>query len=293
MKSLFMALTAVVFSAGMVFEAEAKRLGGGGNFGAQRSATPAPKQATPPSQQQTAPAATAPAAAAKPAAAPAGNRWLGPLAGLAAGLGLGWLFAQGGFGGVIGTLLLALLAGVVIMMLLRVFARPRAQGATAAGPTGMQYSSLEPHGTDAPRPAPLAFGGSTPATSAPGVSVPADFDVESFLKHAKRNFLMLQKANDDADLGAIRDFTTDELHEQLLRSLNDRKGAQQTEVSGLEAELVEVTTEGAFHWAGVRFSGRISEQAGAAAESFQEIWNLRKPASGPGGWLLAGIQQVS
>ena len=29
-----------------------------------------------------------------------------------------------------------------------------------------------------------------------------------------------------------------------------------------------------------------------AAEAFEEIWNLAKPVSGSGGWILAGIQQA-
>src|SRR5262245_13222594 len=75
-------------------DAQAARLGGGRSLGAQRQMTAPARQATPPAQQQ------------QPAAAPQqqGNRWLGPLAGLAAGLGLGWLFAQGGFGSVLGVI---------------------------------------------------------------------------------------------------------------------------------------------------------------------------------------------
>src|SRR5580765_4212332 len=77
--------------------ADARRMGGGGNFGAQRSVTPqraapAPttpagntaSQSSPPASQ---PAAPASAAAPKaPAAAPSGmSRWLGPIAGIEIG----------------------------------------------------------------------------------------------------------------------------------------------------------------------------------------------------------------
>jgi predicted lipid-binding transport protein (Tim44 family) len=37
----------------------------------------------------------------------------------------------------------------------------------------------------------------------------------------------------------------------------------------------------------------ISEEAGAPAAPFAEVWNLSKPVSGDGGWALAGIQQLS
>ena len=44
--------------------------------------------------------------------------------------------------------------------------------------------------------------------------------------------------------------------------------------------------------ASVRFYGVIREAVGAPAQSFDEIWNLTKPVSGSGGWVLAGIQQT-
>ncbi len=67
--------------------AEAKRFGGGSSIGKQRTMTPQ----APPKAPAAAPAPTAaPAPVAPPA--PTGNRWLGPLAGLAIGAGLGALF---------------------------------------------------------------------------------------------------------------------------------------------------------------------------------------------------------
>jgi predicted lipid-binding transport protein (Tim44 family) len=60
----------------------------------------------------------------------------------------------------------------------------------------------------------------------------------------------------------------------------------------LDASLIEVVTEGRLHWASVRFSGAIREDAGATATPFEEIWHLQKPMDGSSGWLLAGIQQV-
>lgn len=73
-------------------DAQAKRLGTGRSLGAQRQVTPPPAPAAP----SAAPSAVAPAPAmqgrpATPAAT--GSRWLGPLAGLAAGIGLAALFS--------------------------------------------------------------------------------------------------------------------------------------------------------------------------------------------------------
>src|SRR6266540_3655601 len=102
MRELTVSLFVLVLGAGLLSDdAEAARLGGGRSLGAQRQITTPPKQAAPPTQQ--------------PAPQPSGgSRWLAPLAGLAAGLGLGWLFAQGGFAEVVGALLMALLAAAAV-----------------------------------------------------------------------------------------------------------------------------------------------------------------------------------
>jgi predicted lipid-binding transport protein (Tim44 family) len=120
-------------------------------------------------------------------------------------------------------------------------------------------------------------------------NVPAGFDASSFLRAAKLNFLKLQAANDAGRLEEIREFTTEELYEALK---NEAHGREETEVTGLDADLLELVTEGKEHWASVRFSGTVREAPGAAPETFAEIWNLVKPADGSSGWLLAGIQQM-
>src|SRR5258706_14069612 len=140
MKKLTASLFMLVFGAGlMAQDVQAARLGGGRSLGAQRQITAPPKQATPPAQQQ------------QPAAAPQSGpgRWFGPLAGLAAGLGLGWLFAQGGFGPAIGTLLMVLLAVAVVFALMRLLSNPRPQRSQ------LQYAGLGSETVDAPPPSQL------------------------------------------------------------------------------------------------------------------------------------------
>ena len=280
MKRALAALFALVLAAGlMTSNAEAARLGGGRSMGIQRMA-PIQRRATPPA---TAPQQAQPAA---PATQQPGNRWFGPLAGLAAGLGLGWLLGNGGLGGFGGVLMMALLAVVVIMLLSRLFGPKRAPGRP------IQYANLA--GNDNPA---SALHETTPGTSASPApayepKVPAGFDVETFLKHAKRNFLQLQEANDRADAQELREVTTPQMYEQLKGDVAARGARQQqTEVVALNAELLEVATEGDTHWASVRFSGSVREAPSAAPESFDEVWNLQKPANGQTGWLLAGIQQ--
>src|SRR5712692_3749827 len=149
---------------------EAARLGGGRSLGAQRQITAPPKQATPPAQQ--------------PASPPSGARsWLAPLAGLAAGLGLGWLFAQGGFAEVAGALLMALLAGAAVFAFMRILPKQQAPqtrysglgGETVAAPPPSQHRGNAGEGAE--------------YRSRVVASIPAGFDVERFLNEAKRNFV--------------------------------------------------------------------------------------------------------
>jgi predicted lipid-binding transport protein (Tim44 family) len=285
--SLFLALMALGFSAG---EADAARLGGGKSVGMQRQAV-APKSATP--AQQATPAPVKPAPAAAPAPAPKRN-WLGPIAGLAAGLGIAALLSHFGMGeGVANFLMIALLvmAAVVVFKLLFRRKAPEMQPATAS------YESLQnagaPHQDVAPLMPASATESSTVATP-PSQRIPADFDTEGFLRVAKLNFVRLQAANDTRNLDDLRDFTGPELFAEIKLQIDERGNTtQQTDVVTLNAELLEVASEGHRHLASVHFSGMIRETAGAAAAPFDEVWNLSKPADGRTGWVIAGIQQVN
>jgi predicted lipid-binding transport protein (Tim44 family) len=247
-------------------EAEARRFGGGRSIGTQRNVTAPPAQ-TParqaaPAQQQN-PAQAAPATT--------GSRWAPILGGLALGGILGYLF---GGSGLLGFLLLALLATAAVVGV-RALMRSRAESPRPVQLAGMREAVSVPMNNQLP--------------AASKTNVPAGFDASGFLRAAKLNFLKLQAANDAGRLEEIREFTTDELYEELKR---DFHAVQQTEVAGLDAELLELATEGDKHWASVRFSGTVREAPGAAPETFAEIWNLVKPADGSSGWLLAGIQQM-
>jgi predicted lipid-binding transport protein (Tim44 family) len=148
-------------------------------------------------------------------------------------------------------------------------------------------------GSDFDRSSPLAAHGAGALPAAKAAAVPAGFDVAGFLKAAKQNFIRLQDANDRGDLDALREMTTKELFATLAADVAGRGASPQlTDVKALEAELLEVLTEGEHHRASLHFRGLIRETADTPAESFEEIWNLEKPVSGDTGWLLAGIQQL-
>lgn len=295
MKKTLMAVFALVLAIGLsVGTAEAARIGAGKSVGMQRQSV-AQKPAAAPQVTPSAPAAPAGA----PAAPPKRN-WMGPLAGLAAGVGIAALLSSmgmGGLGGAMGgaignILMIALLAGAAFFVY-RLFARRKASAAQAAGP--MQFAGLGNLAPMAPpaEPTPL-FGSAAPAVTPMVQRVPEGFDSASFLRVAKLNFIRLQAANDAKNLDDMREFVGPEMYAEIKMGMDERGNApQQTDVVTLNAELLEVTTEANRHIASVRFSGMIREVAGAAAAPFDEIWNLSKPAEGSQGWVISGIQQLS
>ena len=289
MKQLISISIAAFLALGLIAQdADAARLGGGRSVGTQRSSVTPSKttQQTPPSQAAAPAAAPAPAAAAKPA----GNRWLGPIAGLAAGLGLGWLLGQGGMGGLggmLGSVLMMALLGFAVFFVIRLLTQRKTEG-------NLQYAGAGNEPVSALPPAQGSGTGAAPAFRAqPQPNIPAGFDTEGFVRQAKLNFIKLQAVHDSGKLGELREFTTDAMFESIKQDLLQHGAVgQQTDVVTLDAELLEALTEGETHWASVRFSGMIRESANAQPEAFQEIWNLAKPVSGATGWVLAGIQQI-
>ena len=295
-------LTLFTFSL-MAFDAEARRMGGGKSFGKQRESLNLNKQQAAPKPQQPGQSATGAVGAAGAAGAAAGgSKWLGPLAGLAAGGLLAALFMGGAFDGINFMdilVLIALAAGIFfVIRMLR-----RSAGGQASRP--MQYSSAGAGGAAgsvlSPKPempassSPIGAAAASGAASGDTFEVPADFDVDAFLMHAKRSFIALQAANDKGDLEEIRAYTTPELFAELNKQIQEEGPvAQQTEVVFVEASLVDMTTEGNQAIASVRFSGQLRDAPDAQAESFDEIWHVQKDLDDShAAWLLAGIQQVS
>ncbi|MDH4217009.1 MAG: Tim44-like domain-containing protein [Gallionella sp.] len=262
--------------------AEAGRLGGGGSFGKQRTMTPQPAPKAP---------AAAPAPGAAPAAAPAGNKWLGPLAGLALGAGLFALLSSAGLDGALGGILMAILAGVAVMFLISLFRKKQPQPAMQYAGAGAPYNAPQPvqhpmHGGN---------GNATvvSATTSQG-NVPADFPVEAFLRSAKTSFIRLQAANDRKDMNDIREYTTPEMFAEIAMQIQERANTpQKTDVFAINGDLLQVVNEGDLAFASVRFTGQLSENNGAA-ENVDEIWHVQKSLSDPKSvWLLAGIQQTT
>jgi predicted lipid-binding transport protein (Tim44 family) len=331
---LIAALLLAVVATTAPTSAEAKRLGAGKPAGMQRNmparTSPDAAPAKPAAPQQAEPAAAPATPAAPPAAAPKRN-WMGPLAGLAAGLGIGALlshFGMGGLGGGFGSILMMLLllggGAFLVMFLLRRFG-PGAQGASrtpamaGAGVSGMNTQVAWPQATPrepvlerqalAAPPQPVSSSTSvTPITPITPIEplvpptasevtrafVPAAFDAEGFTRTAKMIFIRLQAANDTADLDDLRRFTTPELFASIRLDIQDRGDKPQTtDVVKVDAEVLDVVNEADRQVVSVRFHGQVIEEKGAAPSAFNEVWHLVKPHDDSHAWAIAGIEPLN
>lgn len=292
MKNFAMLAAALVLGFTLqINDAEAKRIGGGGSYGMQRQSV------APSNTHQAAQAprqATAPAPANQPTAAPQAQpkrSWMGPLAGLAAGIGLAALASHFGFGAELANFMMMALLAMVVVGVIGFFMRKKA---AAQGNQSMQYAGAgAPFGGNAPQREFTSAGGSAAPAEASTGNIPADFDAEGFVRNAKVNFIRLQAANDAGNLDDIREFTAPEMFAEIKMGIDERKGAKQTtDVVQLNAEVLDVTEEANRYIVSVHFNGLIREEDGAAAQPFAEVWHMTKPRDGSRGWVLAGIQQV-
>ena len=279
-------------------DVEARRLGGGASSGMRRTApAAAPKppaqapQAAPTPAQNATP--TAPAAVPPAAATPPKRSWMGPLAGLAAGLGLAALASHLGFGAglanLMSILLVVLLGAVLLGFVMKYLASRRTPA--AQGLQGMQFANAGfgyGQGSGSSVPAEVA------AAPQAALGAPAGFDSAAFETIAKRVFIRLQAANDAGDIDDLRRFTTAEMFAVARQELLDRGAqTQQTDVLQLQAVVIEQTEEAAQQVVSVRFSGLLREEANAPAAPFDEVWHLVRPLDGSREWAIAGIQQTS
>jgi predicted lipid-binding transport protein (Tim44 family) len=318
LKTLLVAVSVAIAGLTLVapMDAEAKRLGGGKPAGMQRQAPAKAPEATPATPAN--PAAAQAARPATPAAAPATppkRNWMGPLAGLAAGLGLAALFSHFGLGeGMSNILMMVLLAGVAFFAIRWIMGRmaggargmggPQLAGAGAGAGAGASGNvSPAPFGQvnrqeptmqrDAFTPAavaPASAGAAGAALAAAPLTLPGGMEAAEFERIAKQVFIRLQAANDAGNAEDLRRFTTPELFASLKADLLERgQATQKTDVVQLDAKLIDTAEENGQHIATVRFQGLIREAADAGAEPFDESWHLVRPVAGGGDWAIAGI----
>ena len=314
--STMIAVTALSF----VADAFARPVGGGRSFGRQSSSVsrmraPAPAPAPAPYQQPGYQRQTPPPMA--PAQVPQRrpSMWKGVLGGALLGLGLGALFSHFGIGGAmasaLSSILMVLLLVFAVMFVVRMFRRKTT-------PSNTQFSGFNQNPVPATATPEIGSGlnqgwqPNTPNNYAGGYSqptsnvslnkqagheqwgVPAGFDTEAFLRHAKASFIRMQAAWDRGDTADLREFTAPEVFAELQLQIQERGGQQDyTEVVSIDAQLLGIETTERDYLASVQFNGMIRNAPGAQAEPYVEVWNLAKPLNGNGGWVLAGIQQIT
>jgi predicted lipid-binding transport protein (Tim44 family) len=240
---------------------------------------------------------------------------MGPVAGLAAGLGLAALASYMGFGEELANMMLIMLMVIVGFIVVRLIMsrmrgpQPAAAGAGAGsdatgnnfrmGPNddASQYNRAPYGQTDN-----QGFGASANNWGQPmpnmasSVPQPSQAEIEQFLDVAKGQFTSLQKLWDSGDLNQIKGFCTEAMAAELAAQLSERQGGNHTSVVSLQADWLGLDhtqdDEGhAVEEVQILFHGLIRESAEAAADPFNEVWTLHKRRDGSSGWLLAGITQ--
>jgi predicted lipid-binding transport protein (Tim44 family) len=321
MKKFLASMLIAVATLSTVADAFARPVGGGRSFGRQSSSVsrmraPAPAPAPAPYRQ---PSYQQPQYQ-RPMPAPVQPRrpsmWKGVLGGALLGLGLGALFSHMGIGGAaagaLSSILMLVLLALAVMFIVRMFRRK-------ATPANASFSGFNQNpmpasatpdigsglnggyqgngaGFQPSYPASPVLDKAAPGTSAPHQQwgVPAGFDTEAFLRHAKSSFIRMQAAWDRGDVADLREFTAPEVYGELSMQIQERNGQQDfTEVVNIEAQLLGIETTERDYLASVQFDGMIRNAPGAAPEPYLEVWNLSKPLNGTGGWVLAGIQQIT
>ncbi|MCQ4348036.1 TIM44-like domain-containing protein [Pseudomonas stutzeri] len=274
----------------------AKRFGGG------KSAGSAPMHQTQPRQtQQAAPAPSAPTAGAAGAAAaakPSGaSRWLGPLAGIAAGGLLASMFMGDGFEGfqLFDFLMFGGLA-LLAFLAFRALARRKLQ-AQGAAPAYAGAGLGNPQAYQAPQqpaytPAASTVFGGAAATAARTFDAPAWFDEQRFVGIAREHFLSLQQHWDAAEMDKIAEFVTPQLLEFLQQeraSLGD--GFQSTYIDNLQVRLDGVEQQGGKTIATLTFEAVAKSSRFDQGEPFSESWRMERADGDNQPWLIAGIRQ--
>ncbi|MEW6445984.1 MAG: TIM44-like domain-containing protein [Pseudomonadota bacterium] len=292
-KKILTFLAAFTLGLGLALQpAEAKRMGSGGNVGEQKSGFA--REATPPSAPSgTTSSATSRQTAAPAAAAPAASgasKWLGPLAGLAAGGLLAAMFFGGAFEGIqiMDILLIVMLAFGLFMIVRMMRAKQAPQPAQAHryATDGAPYEAVR-ESVQAP------IGGGFDRTRTALNDMPSWFDEHGFLQGARTHFMSLQMAWDANDLDKLREYFTPAMFEHLRAQRAEIGDATNvTDVQSLDAQLLDLVREGDEVVASVLFQGRVREDDNLP-EDIAEIWHVRHAAGTPqGDWLISGIQQA-
>jgi predicted lipid-binding transport protein (Tim44 family) len=252
-------------------------MGGGKSFGS--APTHQTRQADAPKASQ--PAATnSTTAAGRPASG--ASRWLGPLAGIAAGGLLASMFMGDGFEGF--QLFDFLILGLIAFVIFKLFAARRQQQGRPAMAGGMQREMPQQQ-------API-FGSSAPSAAPVTINAPAWFDEQRFVNAGREHFLALQQHWDASDMDKIAEFVTP----QMLSFLKEERasmgdGYQSTYIDDLEVQLDGIDELADKAVATLTFRGVAKTSRFDQGEPFSESWRMERATGDNQPWLVAGIRQ--
>jgi len=270
MRTLISGLLIALLSFGLIInEAAAKRFGGGRSFGVQRSQSSLFSSNK--TQNTSAFGQKAPA-----------SKWGGMLGGLLVGGLLASLFMGHGLAS---GLMSWLLIGVVLFFVINFFRKRMQPGyqsaaASSSSPNMFQQNAFNTNP-----------GSSYASSNSNNFSdYPAGFVPEVFLRDAKVKFNRLQAAYDQKNLQDLEEFTAPEVFAEIKMQLDERGTAlNKTEVSSLDAQLLDVSRQSNSNIASVRFTGLIKENDEPMTQ-LDEIWHFRQFDNSPE-WVIGGIQQ--
>ncbi|MDX8390039.1 MAG: Tim44-like domain-containing protein [Mariprofundaceae bacterium] len=245
--------------------AEAKRFGGGMNFGMKRSVKPpaqhrqAPKQQAVPSKQR----------------GMAGTGMMGMMGGLMLGGLLGSMFFGGAFENI--NFMDILIIGGILFLLYRFFAARRSPMATPSATNGAWQSSTEVD--------------ESMERESGSIQTP-DIDASQFLIAAKDIYMQMQLAWNQGDTESIQKYTTEEMCREVTnQAFSDQE--HQTDVAMLDAQISDTWCEGAFDYVAVSFHAMMSETKNEQHQEVSEVWIFRheRTIEDPT-WYISGIQQL-
>ncbi|MDH4569708.1 hypothetical protein E8E95_23785 [Pseudomonas sp. BN414] len=263
----------------------AKRMGGGKSFGS--APTHQTRQAAP---AQQAPNAAAPATAGKPAAAASGaSRWLGPLAGIAAGGLLASMFMGDGFDGM--QIFDFLIIGLIAFLIFRFLAaRKRAQQQGRPAMAG-GHAPFQREMPQMPQQQPSIFGSAAPVAQ-PAFNAPSWFNEQRFIEAGREHFMALQQHWDAAEMDKIAEFVTP----QMLSFLKEERASlgdayQSTYIDNLQVQLDGIDELADKTVATLTFNGVSKSSRFDQGEVFSESWRMERVNGDNQPWLVAGIRQ--
>ncbi|UZP66207.1 Tim44-like domain-containing protein [Desulfovibrio mangrovi] len=271
--------------------ADARKMGGGKSFGSkpsyQRSVQTPAQSPTNPSRTQSEQAKQGQQANQGATAQPMGARsgFGGMMGGLLMGGLIGSMLFGGGAGGGGPGLLDMLLIGGGLFLLFR-FLRARRMAAEGAGPQagGVQMHERSTNGWG-------NLAGAAEQTSGP--DLPAGFDPDEFLHGAKTMYVRLQSSWDKRDLKDIRQFTSDEVYEEIARQAEEYPASGRTELLLVAPQLIEAREMGHQIIASVMYDVMLREDGDTHSRQDRELWHFSRDRNRPEDfWLLEGIQQI-